>query len=304
MVRLSEIILNLKPDSFVGDEACTIDEVVSILNDTLHTNALSWCGDKYVEQLEMVNTGTVIVSSALYNNVGKSHPFHNQINWILTPNPRSYFAATLKAFFVKNVTWGTIASSVSIHETVQVDSSAVSIGENVVIEENCTIGKHVSIGHNAVIKSGTVIKDNVSIGCNGTIGGVGFGYEPDSSGNYEVIPHVGNVVLEEQVEIGNNVCIDRAVIGSTKLSKNVKVDNLVHIAHGVQIGENSLIIAKAMIAGSVTIGKNVWVAPLASIIQKVKIGDGAMIGMGSTVTKDVEPNTVVAGTPARKIRDR
>jgi UDP-3-O-[3-hydroxymyristoyl] glucosamine N-acyltransferase len=84
--------------------------------------------------------------------------------------------------------------------------------------------------------------------------------------------------------------------------KRIKVDNLVHIAHGVKVGENSLVIAHAMIAGSVNIGKNVWVAPSSSIMQKINVGDDSLIGMGSNVLKDVEKGTVVAGNPAKKIR--
>ena len=113
------------------------------------------------------------------------------------------------------------------------------------------------------------------------------------------MPHIGNVHLKENVEIGNNVCIDRAVMGSTLLSENVKVDNLVHIAHGVQIGKNSLIIANSMIAGSVVIGDNVWVSPSASIRQKLIVENDALVGMGAVVVKNVTESSVVAGNPAK-----
>ena len=172
------------------------------------------------------------------------------------------------------------------------------------IESDVIIGNNVRINHNTTILSDTVIHDNVSIGCNCTIGGVGFGYEMNAEGSYDVIPHIGNVEIMSGVEIGNNVCIDRAVLGSTLLKENVKVDNLVHIAHGVEIGENSLIIANAMIAGSVTIGKNVWIAPSSSIIQKLNIGDDSLVGIGSTVLKDVDKSTIVAGSPAKKINSK
>lgn len=107
--------------------------------------------------------------------------------------------------------------------------------------------------HNTVILKDTIIEDNVVIGANNTIGGVGFGYEKDREGNFELIPHIGNVHIKRNVEIGNNTCIDRAVLGSTILEENVKVDNLVHIAHGVFVGRNSVVIANAMVAGSVNI---------------------------------------------------
>ncbi|MBK6527865.1 MAG: hypothetical protein IPG07_21340 [Crocinitomicaceae bacterium] len=112
------------------------------------------------------------------------------------------------------------------------------------------------------------------------------------------------MIIKSNVEIGNNVCIDRAVLGSTLIGENVKIDNLVHIAHGVSIGKNSLIIANSMIAGSCQIGENVWVAPSSSILQKLVLADNSLIGMGSVVVKNVEANSVVAGVPARKIKDK
>jgi acetyltransferase-like isoleucine patch superfamily enzyme len=143
--------------------------------------------------------------------------------------------------------------------------------------------------------------ENVRIGSNCTIGAVGFGYEMSEDGLYEVIPHIGNVVLERNVEIGNNVCIDRAVLGSTFLDANVKIDNLVHISHGVSIGKNSLVIAHAMIAGNVQVGEGVWIAPCSAIRQKQKIGDNALVGLGGVVVKDVEAGDTVAGVPARSL---
>ena len=155
-----------------------------------------------------------------------------------------------------------------------------------------------------MLKARTIVAAGVKIGSNNTIGGVGFGYELNENGEYELMPHIGNVVIKENVEIGNNTCVDRAVLGSTTIHENAKIDNLVHIAHGVSVGKNSLVIANAMIAGSVKVGDNSWVSPSTSIIQKTTIGEGSLVGMGAVVTKDVDPNSVVAGVPARKIKDR
>ena len=148
----------------------------------------------------------------------------------------------------------------------------------------------------------TIIGNNVTIGCNNTIGGVGFGYEKDEFGEYKLIKHIGNVVINDGVEIGNNTCIDRGVIGSTIIGENCKIDNLVHIAHGVNIGKNSLIIANSMIAGSVTIGKNVWIAPSTSVINGAKIGDNSMTGIGTVVIRDIGNNELHIGIPSKKIK--
>lgn len=198
-------------------------------------------------------------------------------------NPRQAFSLALKLFNNE-------------------DEDKACIGTGCVIEDGVIIGLNVKIGYNNVIYRNTIIGDNVSIGSNNTIGGIGFGYEKDKNGQYQKIIHIGNVIIEDGVEIGNNNCIDRAVVGSTVLKNNCKIDNLVHIAHGAIIGENSLIIANSMIAGSCKVGKNVWVAPSTSIRNGIKIGDNAMTGLGAVVVSDVEANALVVGVPAKKIR--
>ena len=117
----------------------------------------------------------------------------------------------MRVYFVKKPVFGVIHSSAVIDFSVKYNNTEVIIGPNVVIEENVQIGLKVSIGANSVIKANTIIHDNVSIGCNCTIGGVGFGYEPNEEGLYELIPHIGNVVLYESVEIGNNVSVSEDV---------------------------------------------------------------------------------------------
>ncbi len=262
-------------------------------------NSIGWCSDKNLHLLSSIKSGTIILSEE-----GEEFCKLNSLsdfNIIIVDHPRKAFASVLNNFFIKEESYSFISPSAYISDSTKFNLDQVNIGHNVVIEDNVELGNQVSIGANTVIKSGTIIKNNVKIGSNCTIGGVGFGYEPNETGDFDLIPHIGNVVLEDDVEIGNNVCIDRAVLGSTTLCKNVKVDNLVHIAHGVHVGKNSLIIANSMVAGSVTIGENVWVSPSSSIIQKVNVGDGSVIGMGSVVLKNVNERDVVAGVPSKII---
>jgi UDP-3-O-[3-hydroxymyristoyl] glucosamine N-acyltransferase len=287
----------LKPLEFKGSEDIVINHVKQ-LEDGNFPDALYWCSDKNIEKLKSLSAGTVIISK---NANDKLSDEKVKVNRIVVENPRRYFMQVVKSFFAPMVVPGISKSSI-IHESVKLNGKNIFIGENVVIEKDVEIGSDVRIGHNTVILHGTKIGNKTLIGSNCTIGGIGFGYEKDDDGNYEQIIHIGNVVLEDNVEIGNNVAIDRAVMGSTVLEKNVKVDNLVHIAHGVKIGENSLVIANAMIAGSVNIGKNVWVAPSSSILQKLDVGDDSIIGMASNVLKNVEKGSVIAGNPAKKIR--
>ena len=149
-----------------------------------------------------------------------------------------------------------------------------------------------------------VIKgDNVVIGEYCSIGRDGYQYILDVSTNKLIkFPHFGNIILEDDVEIGNNVCIARGALSNTILRRGVKVDNLVHIAHNVEVGENTQIIANAMIAGSVKIGKNCWISPSSSIKNQITIGDNVLIGLGAVVIKNVESNCVMIGNPARLLR--
>jgi UDP-3-O-[3-hydroxymyristoyl] glucosamine N-acyltransferase len=296
MIQLKEIyqLLNVSQDSRL--DVREVKQAQAITDATFGSDSIGWCSDKNIELLKNLAEGNVIVSNETYSILAKS-----EINICLIPvqKPRHAFLMVLQAFFVDQPKWGEINPSAEIDSTVLIEKSKVSIAANVVIEKNCSIGDQVIIGANTVIKSNSVIETGCKIGSNCTIGGVGFGYELNENQEYELMPHIGNVHLKENVEIGNNVCIDRAVMGSTLLNENVKVDNLVHIAHGVQVGKNSLIIANAMVAGSVEIGENVWVAPSSSIRQKLTIADDALIGMGAVVVKNVGDSEIVAGNPAK-----
>jgi len=302
MPTTGEIITLLQPVNFKGNEHAVVKELLQLGQDVPHEHALVWCADKNKEKLLSVTAGSVILGPVAFEWLGTQNATHAGVNYIVTENPRRAFLKTVKQFFHNTDSTAFVQPSAQIHRSATIDRNTAQIGHHVVIEKDVYIGQNVRIAHNTVILAGTHIGNNVSIGSNCTVGGVGFGYEKDENGEYELIPHIGNVVIEDHVEIGNNVAIDRAVLGSTRIGKNVKIDNLVHIAHGVQIDENSLIIANSMVAGSVKIGKNVWVAPSTSIIQNIRIGDDALIGMASNVLKEVEPGSVVAGNPAKKLK--
>jgi UDP-3-O-[3-hydroxymyristoyl] glucosamine N-acyltransferase len=173
----------------------------------------------------------------------------------------------------------------------------VVIGSRVILEDN------VKVGPNTVIANAH-IQRNVTIGANCSIGLPGFGYEADEDGIFWRFPHVGGIVIGEDVEIGSNTCIDRGSIGNTMIGQGVKIDNLVHIAHNVQIGDHSLIIANSMLGGSVTIGAKGWIAPSVSIMNQVTIGDASTIGLGAVVLKDVEDHSVMVGNPAKLLRKK
>lgn len=171
----------------------------------------------------------------------------------------------------------------------------ICVGSGVIMEDDVFIAPGTVIAN-------TYIKRNVTIGANCSIGLAGFGYEKDAEGKYHRFPHIGKVIIEEDVEIGSNTCIDRGSIGNTVIGKGTKIDNLVHIAHNAVIGKNCLIIANSMIGGSAVIGDNAWIAPSASIMNQIHIEDSAFIGMGTVVLYDVGSHDVVVGNPAKVLR--
>jgi len=177
-------------------------------------------------------------------------------------------------------------------------SARIAIGA--VIGAGCHIGEAVVIGPNSVLAN-TTVEPGTSIGANCTIGLPGYGYERDEDGVPFRFPHIGQVRIGRNVEIGSNTCIDRGALGDTVIGDDCKIDNLVHIAHNVQLGRNCLVIANAMVAGSVRVGDGAWVAPSASILNQLTIGEGAVIGMGATVIKPVAAGVTVAGNPAREL---
>lgn len=179
------------------------------------------------------------------------------------------------------------------------------IGENTIIYPQVYIADNVVIGHNCIIYPGvrimkdTVIGDRVIIHANAVIGADGFGFVKNEQNIYEKIPQIGNVVIEDDVEIGSNCVIDRASIGSTWICKGVKLDNLIQIAHNVKIGENTVIAAQTGIAGSTTIGKNCMIGGQVGIVGHITIADGTMIQAQSGVASSILiPNTKVYGSPA------
>lgn len=139
------------------------------------------------------------------------------------------------------------------------------------------------------------IGENVKIGSNCTIGGQGFGYELDEDGSWFAMPHLGNVIIEDNVIIHNNTNIDRAVTGNTIIGEGSCIDSLVHIAHNVKLGKHCLVVAGAVLGGSVEVGEYTFIGMNAIVKQKVKIGKNCTIGAGAIVIRDVPDGTVVKG---------
>ena len=191
-------------------------------------------------------------------------------------------------------------NNVLIGKNVQIGKNTI-IGSNTIIEQSVIIGKNCVIGSNVILKN-TIIGDRVIIQDGNKIGQKGFGFIPNKNKNLK-FPHIGCVIIEDDVEIASGCTIDRGSIDDTFIGKNTYLDNQVHIAHNVKIGSNCMIAGQVGFAGSSTIGNNVSIGGQAGISGHLKIGNNVKIGGGSGVVKDIKDNQIVMGYPAIPLRD-
>jgi UDP-3-O-[3-hydroxymyristoyl] glucosamine N-acyltransferase len=181
----------------------------------------------------------------------------------------------------------------------------VTLGDNVKIFPNVVIGENVKIGNNVMLHPGVVIYadcilgNNITIHAGSIIGSDGFGFAPTADGSYQKVPQLGNVVIEDNVEIGSNTTIDRATIGSTIIRKGVKLDNLIQVAHNVEVGENTVIAAQVGLSGSTKIGKGVMMGGQSGTAGHLNVADGVKVAARSGITKTIDKaNTTITGFPA------
>ena len=248
--------------------------------------------------------------------VSPDFPELHDRNLLRIDNPRQAFVRIMMLFD------DTPASPAGIHPTAVIATHGVgiakdaSIGEHTVIREDVTIGSHTRIdsgvhigrgvkigkrcliGPNVVIKNGASIGNGVIIHAGTVVGSDGFGYVW-SADHHQKIPHFGKVQIEDHVEIGCNVCIDRATFGVTRIGRGTKIDNLVQVAHNCEIGEHSILVSQVGLSGSVHIGNRVTLAGQVGVADHVKIEDGAIALARTGVSKDIKPGQTVWGAPNR-----
>jgi UDP-3-O-[3-hydroxymyristoyl] glucosamine N-acyltransferase len=266
---------------------------------------------KYEEFLYTTKASIIIINASL--EIEKKI----DATLIRVPDAYSSFAVILTAYSEMaraNLTGiqepSFIASSAKLAENVFVGAFAY-LGNNVKIHNNVKLypqvylGDNVTVGENSILYPGVkihhdcVIGKNVCIHAGCVIGGDGFGYAPQPDGSFKKIPQIGNVVVEDNVEIGANTTIDRSTLGSTIIKSGAKLDNLIQVAHNVEIGMNTVIAAQSGVSGSTKIGKNVMIGGQAGIVGHIVIADGTKINAQSGVAKSIKiPNTAVTGSPA------
>jgi UDP-3-O-[3-hydroxymyristoyl] glucosamine N-acyltransferase len=243
----------------------------------------------------------------------------SDISYIEVNEPEKAFAAILIKFFSYEFRLEGIDKSSFVHPSSTLGKN-VALGRNVVIGADCRIGDNVRIFHNSVLLENVVVDDdsvifqNVSIRedckigkrviihAGAVIGADGFGYQKDEKGIYNKVPQIGNVIIEDDVEIGANTTIDRAALGSTIIKKGAKIDNLVQIAHNVIVGNNTVISAQSGVSGSVKIGNNVIVAGQVGIAGHLEIADNVVLMAQSGVPKTISKPGMYFGYPAKEAR--
>ncbi|MEK6744594.1 MAG: UDP-3-O-(3-hydroxymyristoyl)glucosamine N-acyltransferase [Nitrospirota bacterium] len=238
---------------------------------------------------------------------------------LVVKNPRYAFALALGILYGKPYLPGGISERAVIGKDVvlgaeptihpfAVVANGAKIGSRVTLYPGVYVGEGSVIGDDALLYPNVSIREGVSLGCRviihaGTvIGSDGFGFVTDG-GRHHKIPQVGGVIIEDDVEIGANCTIDRAALGNTVIRKGTKLDNLVHVAHNVTIGEHCLLTGQVGIAGSTSLGSYVVIGGQSAISDHLTIGDRVMIGGGSGVSRSVEPGQVIAGYPAVPLRE-
>jgi UDP-3-O-[3-hydroxymyristoyl] glucosamine N-acyltransferase len=223
---------------------------------------------------------------------------HNVIAQV--PNPRLSYAkvmtAALKSVLVRcqytNRNGAFVADDAVIGEGTVIEPGAF-------VDHSVVMGSNVRVHTGAVIRSFSEIGDNTIIRENAVIGSEGFGFERDLEGTPVRLPHLGGVRIGRNVEIGVFTAVCAGTIDPTVIEDDVKVDNLVHIAHNCVVEKGAMVIACAELSGSVRVGQRSWVGPNASVIESRRIGDGATVGIAAVVIRDVEPGAIVAGNPAK-----
>ena len=264
--------------------------------DDARPEALVWIRPTRADSAELLVRDGAGARTIICNEVDVPVPPPEGKCLLVVSNPKVVFSRVLAGLFQPDRPWG-------IHPTAVVDPEAV-IEEPVLIGPYSIVGR-ASIGAGTAILSVTRTSMTASAsaetsssirGC--VIGADGFGFEPDETGRLEKFLDVGGVVIQDDVEIQALTAIDRGSLGDTVIRRGAKIDNLVHVAHNVDVGEDALVIAHCMLGGSVKVGARSWLGPGSAFRDNIVIGDDAFVGIGALVVKDVAAGATVMGSPA------
>ena len=300
-IRVSEVLAELGDSliAFFGSRDVGFSRPMPL--DVAEADAITFCraGKEEAEKLIHATRAAVVVCGPALSSL-ESPPAGKAI--LVVADPRLEFLRIVRRWF------GAATPPAGVHPSAVVHPAA-SIDPTAHVGPGCNVGRAV-IGPGSVLHGQIHVYDGVKIGRNVTvhagavIGSSGFGYQQNERFEWEHFPHVGGVTIEDDVDIGANTCIDRGTLADTVVKRGAKLDNLVHIAHNVVVGEHALIISGAQIAGSAVIGDHAWVAPGAVIMNGVKVGRHTTIGLGSVIVKDVPDYAKTMTQPAVLLPER
>jgi UDP-3-O-[3-hydroxymyristoyl] glucosamine N-acyltransferase len=250
-------------------------------------NSIYWINKKNSHLFD-----TVLINAIVVTNVFQDEYDCVDTSWVVTTQDREIFFSILKEFFYKEEEF-LVPNEEGPFREEYFKRNSIFVGPDVVL------GRNVKLYPSVLLIGQVWIGDNSSIGPGSVIGTDGFGYIKEPDGQLNKVIHFGGVSIGMNVEIGANTCIDRGTLDHTIIGNNVKIDNLVHIAHNVIIEDNVSIIANSMVAGSTKILKNAHISPSSSILNKLVIGANSFVGMGAVVIRDVADGDKVVGNPSR-----
>lgn len=294
-----------------GDSDVTVNQLAKI-EEGLIGSLTFLSNEAYIDYVYETDATICIID----NNFKLSKPTKSTLTLVWVNDARICFVKVLEMYqqYKSNKSGIDASAKISdkaiIGEHVYVGPNATIlagsvIGNNSKIYGNVYIGEQVKVGTNTVIQSGAIIQDDSEIGSDCKIysgviiGGDGFGFAPNSENNYQKVVHIGNVVIEDHVEIGANTTIDRGTLGSTRICKGAKLDNLIQIAHNVEIGENTVMAAQTGVAGSTKIGKNCMIGGQVGFVGHISIADGVKIAAQSGIASSIkEESSIWQGSPA------
>ena len=232
--------------------------------------------------------------------IGKINPKNGQQFYFLD-NPRLVFVQLFQKYNNTNKT-REVSQYAILHDSAKIGKNC-SIGSFSVVDKECVIGDNCIIGNRVTLKN-CVIGDNCIIQAGTVIGEDGFAYERYDSDELIRFPHIGKVIISDNVEICANCSVARGSLSNTIIERGTKLDALVHIAHNVRIGKNCELTAGTIIGGSTTTGNSTWTGLNSTLKDNIKIGDNVIVGAGAMVIRDVEDKDIVAGVPAKSIKNK
>ena len=253
--------------------------------------------NKIFKAEKKINSTLIRVEDA-YKSFSKLLEYYNQVKMNKTGVESPVFISK-SAIYGENIYIGAFAY---LGENIKIGNNT-KIYPNVYIGDNVTIGDNVILFSGAKIYSDTVIGDNCVIHSSAILGADGFGFAPNEQGEFIKVPQTGNVIIEDNVDVGAATSIDRATLGSTIIRKGVKLDNHIQIAHNVEIGQNTVIAAQTGIAGSTKIGENCMIGGQVGIVGHITIGNNVKIQAQSGIGRNVKDNETLQGSPALSYSD-